>query len=76
MTGAERERYCPLLMEGWQSRAAFVVQFREDTDVEARKVEGRIEHIASYRSSRFQSIDEMLTFIARVLSEIREPDRE
>ena len=75
MTGAESERYCPLLMEGWQSRAAFVVQFREDTDVQAGKVEGRIEHIASYRSSRFQSIDEMLTFIARVLNEIRDPDR-
>ena len=62
-------------MEGWQSRAAFVIQFREGTDVEARKVEGRIEHIASYQSARFQSADEMFAFIARVLNEIRESDR-
>jgi len=64
-----------MLMEGWQSRAAFVIQFREGTDVEAGKVEGRIEHIASYRSTRFQSVDEMFTFITRVLNEIRESDR-
>ena len=75
MTVVEGGRYCPLLMEGWQSRAAFVVQFREGTDVEARKVEGRIEHIASYRSTRFESADEMFAFIARVLNEIRESDR-
>jgi len=62
-------------MDGWQSRAAFVVQFREGTDVEARNVDGRIEHIASYRSARFQSVDEMFAFIARVLNEIRESDR-
>ena len=67
-----RRRYCPLLMEGWQSKAAFVIQLREGTDVEAGKVEGRIEHIASYRSARFQSPDEMFAFIARVLNEIRE----
>lgn len=59
-------------MEGWQSRAAFVIQLRESTDVEAGKVEGRIEHIASYRSARFQSADEMFAFIARVLNEVRE----
>jgi hypothetical protein len=62
-------------MEGWQSRAAFVIQFKEGTDVEARNVEGRIEHIASYRSTRFRSVDEMLAFIARVLNEIQESDR-
>ena len=75
MTRAADESYCPMLMEGWQSRAAFVIQFREGTDVEAGKVEGRIEHIASYRSTRFQSVDEMFTFITRVLNEIRESDR-
>lgn len=75
MTGEEDERYCLLLMERWQSRAAFVVQFRDGSDVEARKLEGRIEHIASYRSAKFESPDEMFAFIARVLNEIRESDR-
>jgi hypothetical protein len=62
-------------MEGWQSRAAFVIQFRESTDVEAGRVEGKIEHIASYKAARFHSIDELLAFIARVLSEIKDADR-
>jgi hypothetical protein len=62
-------------MEGWQSKAAFVIQFRESTDVEAGRLEGKVEHIASYRAARFHSVEELLAFIARVLAEIREPDR-
>lgn len=57
-------------MVAWQSKAAFVIQFRESTDVEAGRLEGRIEHIASCRASRFHSLDEMLAFVARVLAEI------
>ena len=60
-------------MEGWQSKAAFVIQFRESTDVEAGRVEGKVEHIASYRSTRFHSAEELFAFIARVLAEIRDP---
>jgi len=71
MTGRVRGRYCPLLMEGWQSKASFVIQFREDTDIEARRLDGRIEHIASYRSARFHSEDELFAFIARVLADVR-----
>ena len=56
-------------MKGWQSRAAFVIQFREGTDVPAGRLEGRVEHIASYRAARFHSIDELLAFIGRVLAE-------
>jgi hypothetical protein len=62
-------------MDGWQSKAAFVVQFRESTDVEAGRVEGKIEHISSYQSARFQSVDELLAFVARVLAAIRDADR-
>ena len=62
-------------MDGWQSKAAFVVQFRESTDVQAGRVEGKIEHISSYQSARFQSVDELLAFVARVLAAIRDADR-
>jgi hypothetical protein len=48
-------------MEDWQSRAAFVVQFRPGTDISAGRLEGKVEHI---------SLDELMAFIARVLSEI------
>jgi hypothetical protein len=62
-------------MEGWQSKAAFVIQFRESTDIEAGRVEGKIEHISSYQSARFQSAEELLAFVARVLATIRNANR-
>ena len=61
-------------MEGWQSKAAFVVQFRESTDIEAGRLEGRVEHIASYNAVRFHSLEELLAFVARILAEVRETD--
>ena len=62
-------------MEGWQSKAAFVIQFRETTDIAAGRVEGKIEHISSYQSARFQSVEELIAFVARVLATIRNADR-
>ena len=58
-------------MSCWQSNAAFVVQFREDTDFTAGKIEGKVEHIASYTAARFQSVDELVAFITRVLADVR-----
>jgi hypothetical protein len=60
-------------METWQSKAAFVLQFREGTDLEIGRLDGKIEHIASYKAARFHSVDELFAFIARVLAEIRDP---
>lgn len=57
-------------MDEWQSRAAFVIQFREGTDIGAGRLEGRIEHIASYKAARFHSLEDLLSFIARVLDEL------
>jgi len=62
-------------MDGWQSKAAFVIQFRESTDIDAGRVEGKIEHISSYQSARFQSVEELLAFVAGVLAVIRDPER-
>jgi hypothetical protein len=39
-------------MEPWQTRSAFVVQFREQTDIEAGHIEGKVEHITSYEAAR------------------------
>jgi len=58
-------------MEGWQSKAAFVIQFREETDIPAGRLEGKIEHIASYRSVRFHSVEELLAFTSSVLAELK-----
>jgi hypothetical protein len=67
--------YCPLLMDGWQYKAAFVIQFRPETDVDAGRFEGRVEHIASYKATRFHSLDELLAFIASVLAEVRNAEQ-
>jgi len=75
MTPSPAAHYCRSTMEGWQTKAAFVVQFRETTDIEAGRVEGKVEHIASYQAMRFQSVDELLGFIGRVLTEIRHPEQ-
>jgi len=62
-------------MEGWQYKAAFVIQLREETNVVAGRGEGRIEHIASTRAVRFKSLDELLGFIASVLTEVRNAEQ-
>jgi len=58
-------------MEGWQYKAAFVIQLRPETDIGAGRFEGRVEHMASSKASRFHSLDELLAFIASVLTEVR-----
>jgi hypothetical protein len=62
-------------MERWQSKTAFVVHFLESTDLEIGRVEGKVEHITSYRAARFHSVDELLAFVARTLAECQETDR-
>ena len=57
-------------MEERQYKAAFVVQFRPETDIEAGRFEGRVEHVASTKATRFHSLDELLSFMASVLIEV------
>jgi len=71
MTDGSGFNYSPLLMEGWQSKAAFVIQFRPETDIEAGRFEGRVEHIASSKATRFHSLEELVGFIASVLNEVK-----
>ena len=61
-------------MKGWQYKAAFVIQFRFETEVEAGRFEGKIEHIASCEEKRFHSLEELLGFIARMLAEVKNAD--
>lgn len=61
-------------MDGWQTRAAFVIQFRSDADIERGHFEGKVEHVASCQATRFHSLDELLTFMAIVLAEVRDAE--
>ena len=62
-------------MERWQSKAAFVIQCGPETDVEGGRFEGRVEHIVSYKARRFHSVDELLGFIAAMLTEQRNAEQ-
>jgi hypothetical protein len=61
-------------MNGWQHKAAFVIQFRPETDIDTGRFEGRVEHVASTRATRFHSLDELVGFIESVLTEIRKTE--
>ena len=45
------------------------------TDIEAERFEGRAEHVASFKATRFHSLDELLDFIVSVLTEIRSSEQ-
>ena len=56
---------------------AFVVQFREETDVEQGRFVGRVEHVVSGQAAHFASLEELLAFMGRVLTQVRtEPPEE
>jgi hypothetical protein len=59
------------MVKGWQYKGAFVIQFRPESDVKSGRFEGKVEHVASYKTTRFHSLDELLDFIDRVLKEAR-----
>jgi hypothetical protein len=54
---------------------AFVVQFAAGTDVTRGAPFGRVEHVLSGHAAHFHSLDELLDFIARVLTETATTDK-
>jgi hypothetical protein len=55
------------------SNRAFVVQFRAQPADAPLSWEGRVEHLTSGQVLRFHTLEELLTFLARVLTEVQEP---
>jgi len=51
---------------------AFVVQFRTGTGAEPGRFVGRVEHMTSGQATRFASVEDLVTFVTRVLAEVRE----
>ena len=62
------ENPTPLSVHG-----AFVVHFRAASAVAQGQVAGRVEHVVSGQATHFQSLQELLAFIAQVLAQ--GPDR-
>lgn len=50
---------------------AFVVQFRVGTELESGRIWGKVEHVVSGQATHFESLDELMTFMTQVLSEMR-----
>ena len=58
-------------MSELRNKHAFVIRFSSDADFERGGIKGRVEHVASYESKRFQSLEELLAFVTRVLAKVR-----
>jgi hypothetical protein len=52
---------------------AFVVQFAANTALDAEGLKGRIEHVVSGQTVRFQSLEALLAFVAQVLEAYASP---
>jgi hypothetical protein len=52
---------------------AFLVQFRAAPSAASRGWEGRVEHVVSGQLTHFDSLEELLAFIRRVLSDVQTP---
>ena len=50
---------------------AFVVQLRVRTDVDRGPFAGRVEHVVSRQATHFHSLEELLAFMSRVLTQVR-----
>jgi hypothetical protein len=64
--------YTPGRQPAFSPSRAFVVQFLAETHIEAGHMVGRVEHVISGEATRFQSLDTLLAFLARVLREVRQ----
>ena len=51
---------------------AFVVHLRTSSNVARGPIEGRVEHVVSGQSTHFDSLEELLAFMAQVLRQRKE----
>jgi hypothetical protein len=49
------------------------VYFRTSTAIAQGQIAGRVEHVVSGQATHFQSLEELLEFMARVLTTVRAP---
>jgi hypothetical protein len=49
---------------------AFVVQLYAEVDVARGRIAGRVEHVVSGQAGHFDTLEDLLTFIERVLTSL------
>ncbi len=57
-------------------RRAFVIQLDPGEDPRAGRFEGRVEHVASGRFTRFRSSEELVAFVAQIVTFSDDPEDE
>jgi hypothetical protein len=57
-------------MNGWQHKGSFVIKFKPETNVANDRFYGRIEHVGSGQTIRFDSLEQLLEFLRRVLKDV------
>lgn len=48
-------------------RGDFVIQVRTDADLSSETIQGRVEHMDSGRATRFQSVEELVSFVLQTI---------
>ena len=59
-------------MPALPANRAFVVQFRVHSTGAPPSWEGRVEHLMTGQMTRFHSLEELVAFISRVLTDVQE----
>ena len=67
--GTESDQRAPLA-----PHYAFVVQWATDTQIDAGRLHGRVEHVVPRQATHFASLDALLAFMAWVLREVAAPE--
>ena len=58
------------------AQRAFLVQVHAEADVAQTRLAGRVEHVVSGQATHFASPEELLAFMARVLTTLHSPRAE
>ena len=67
-----RESTVPPSQPSLPSKRVFVVQFRAQPAGAASAYDGRVEHVVSGQVARFHSLEELLAFMIRMLTDVEE----
>jgi hypothetical protein len=55
------------------ARKAFILQLHAEARVEHGHFKGRVEHIVSHQAAHFESLEELLAFIVRMVTTSQKP---
>jgi hypothetical protein len=63
-------------MNKFLHKTAFVIRFDTAADIERGIIQGKVEHVASYKTKCFRSLEELLMFLGRMLREAKADESE